>query len=64
VDGIVGTRRPGGAPWQALLGTAPVGPWTVELPDTALVRAWFADGLITDVVLVFTLSAVTPAWPA
>ena len=61
--GIVSTRRPGGAAWQAFAGRAPAGDWEMRLPDNAVVRSWFADGLIEDLVLVMTLSGTTPNWP-
>lgn len=63
VDGVVGTRRPGGAPWRNLTGAGPTGTWVLQLDDIPLVRSWFTNGLIEDLVLVFTLSAVTPNWP-
>jgi hypothetical protein len=63
VGGIISTRRPGGAPWQGLVDADPVGDWELQLADTPEVRSWFADGLIQDLVLVFTLTGTTPAWP-
>lgn len=63
MGGIVGTRRPGGAPWQAFRGADPAGTWELQLEDTQPVRSWFADGLIQDLVLVMSLSGITPAWP-
>ena len=62
-EGIVSTRRPGGAPWQTLVGANPVGDWELRLPDDALTRSWFSEELIEDVVLVLTLSGTTPQWP-
>ncbi|GIH06147.1 hypothetical protein Rhe02_42140 [Rhizocola hellebori] len=63
VDGIVGTRRPGGAPWQVFAATGAAGAWELRLDDTALVRSWFLSGQIEDLVLVFTLSGAAPQWP-
>ena len=63
VDGVVGTRRPGGAPWRTLVGARPTGTWVLKLDDIPLVRSWFTNGLIEDLVLVFTVSADTPTWP-
>ena len=60
--GIVGTRRPSGAPWQPLVGKDPVANWSIQLEDTETVRGWFKDGLIQDIVLVMTVGGVTPAW--
>jgi hypothetical protein len=62
--GIVSTRRPAGAvAWQVLVNRYPSGRWEVELPDDPLVRSWFRDGLIEDLVLVLTVGGTTPAWP-
>ena len=63
VGGIAGTRRAGGAPWQVFIGADPAGDWELQIEDTPVVRSWFSEGLIQDLVLVFTLSGTTPAWP-
>jgi len=60
--GIVGTRRPSGAPWQVMVGQDPVGEWSIQLENTDLVRALFKDGSIQDIILVLTITGVTPAW--
>jgi hypothetical protein len=62
VDGIVGTRRPGGAPWQKFIGTEPPGSWELQLEDSLQTRHWFAEGLIEDLVLAFTLTGTSPPW--
>lgn len=61
--GIVGTRRPGGAPWQRLVGRDPVGDWTLQLENSPSLRQAFKDESILDVVLVLTVGGVTPPWP-
>ncbi len=61
--GIISTRRPAGAPWNVHLGADPTGTWEIQLPDEALVRSWFRDELIEDLVLVLTLGGTTPEWP-
>jgi hypothetical protein len=38
-------------------------PGGLRLPDDDLVRSWFRDGLVEDIVLVMTLAGTTPAWP-
>jgi hypothetical protein len=62
VSGVVSTRRPGGLPWEVFQESDPTGVWDMQLPDTEQVRTWFTDGLIRDIVLMFTLAGTTPAW--
>ena len=62
IGGMTGTRRPGGAAWQPLIGQDPVGNWTIQLEDTDELTASFQVGFIPDIVLVLTVAA-TPAWP-
>ncbi|CUS38115.1 hypothetical protein COMA1_40418 [Candidatus Nitrospira nitrosa] len=61
--GVISTRRPGGAPWQRLVGRDPVGDWTLQLENSPSLRQAFKDESILDVVLVLTVGGVTPAWP-
>jgi hypothetical protein len=60
--GIIGTRRPNGAALQVVVGKDPVGEWSIQFENTKLVQGWFKEGLVQDVVLVMTVSGVTPAW--
>ena len=46
--------------WQVFIDAAPVGDWELQLEDTPIVRKLFADGVIQDLVVVFTLSGTTP----
>ena len=41
----------------------PAGTWEIQLPDDDLLRSWFRDELLEDLVLVITLSGTTPVWP-
>ena len=43
--GIIGTRRPNGAPWQVLVGQDPVGEWSMQLDNTPVVRSVVQRGL-------------------
>jgi Tc toxin complex TcA C-terminal TcB-binding domain len=61
--GIVSTRRPGGTPWGVLLGGEPTGEWELAIEDNTIVRSWFTDELIDDIVDVMSLSGTTPEWP-
>ena len=61
--GIVSTRRPGGAPWQVLVGRPPIGDLAIQLENSASVRQAFQDESILDMVMVLTINGVTPAWP-
>ena len=60
--GIIGTRRPNGAAWQVVIGKDPVAEWSIQFENTDMVRGWFQNGLVQDVVLVLTVGGVTPAW--
>jgi hypothetical protein len=61
-EGVISTRRPGGAAWRVHTGSSPVGRWELQLADDELVRSWFRDGLVEDLVLVLTLAGTTPPW--
>jgi hypothetical protein len=60
--GIIGTRRPNGAPWRVVVGKDPVAEWSIQLENTELVRGWVRDGLIQDLVLVVTVTGIAPPW--
>ena len=59
--GIVSTRRPAGAAWH-VHSSGPDRRLGAALTRQRLVRSWFPDGLIEDLVLVLTLSGTTPEW--
>ena len=61
--GIASTCRPGGDTWDILLGMELAGDWELAVRDDPVVRTWFTDGRIEDIVLVLTLSGTTPEWP-
>jgi Tc toxin complex TcA C-terminal TcB-binding domain len=63
VGGIAGTRRLNGEPWLVYRNAAPTGDWQFQFPDTPTVRSWFTGGLLEDLVLAFTVTGTTPAWP-
>ena len=62
-EGIISTRLGNGAGWMPLLGRAPVGDWSLTLPDTGEVRNLFASDAIEDILFVITYTGRTPAWP-
>jgi hypothetical protein len=62
VGGVIGTRRPGGASWGVFAGSDPVGAWELQLEDSPQTRSWFEEGLIDDLVLIFTLAGSLPPW--
>jgi hypothetical protein len=39
-----------------------VGDWEIRLQDDPLLRSWFREGLMEEVVIVLTLSGNTPEW--
>jgi receptor-binding and translocation channel-forming TcA subunit of Tc toxin len=61
--GIISTRRPAGVAWNVHLGADPTGTWALQLPDDEVVRSWFHDELVEDLVLVLTLGGTTSEWP-
>jgi hypothetical protein len=62
IGGVVGTRRAGGAPWGRFIGSEPVGRWELAIDDSRQTRRWFTDGLIDDIVMIFTLRGTAPPW--
>jgi hypothetical protein len=63
VGGVMGTRRPAGAPWIPLIGQNPIGDWTLQLDNTDPVKTLFTNGTIQDIALVLTIGGTTPPWP-
>jgi len=63
IDGIVGTRRPNGAPWQAFRGTDPSGTWEPQLQDSPQTRDMLTRGVLQDLALDVTLTGTTAPWP-
>jgi outer membrane lipoprotein SlyB len=65
IDGVVSTRRGNASTWLSLVqnGKAPLGQWTLALPDSAQLRDRFVNEEIEDILLVITYRGITPAWP-
>jgi hypothetical protein len=64
-EGVISTRRGNAGPWNAMIGKAPIGQWTLRLPDNPRVREIFDDkrrDYIADLLLVITYSGRTPEW--
>ena len=64
VNGLISTRSGNAAAWMQMIGKSPFGVWTLDLPDTQIVRDWFANGMIEDILFVITYSAQTPPYPS
>ncbi|MFJ9131258.1 neuraminidase-like domain-containing protein [Streptomyces sp. NPDC102340] len=64
VDRVVSTRRSNGGPWLPVTGKSVAGTWRLRLPDSEDARGWVAAGGLSDVLLVLSYRARTPAWPA
>lgn len=65
--GVLATRRPipgGGHPWDVFKGKPALGRWRMHLPDTAAMRALFAQGDIVDAAFVISYTGTVPGWPA
>jgi hypothetical protein len=61
VEGVV--HLPGSGPWLPITGKPPSGSWELQLPDTEDIRDWIAANQLTDILLVVSYRAQTPAWP-
>jgi Tc toxin complex TcA C-terminal TcB-binding domain len=64
IGGVISTRRGNAPAWIPMIGSPPFGTWQLTLPDTAEVRGWFTNGLITDILFDISYIAKTPPWPA
>ena len=71
-EGIVSTRRGNAGAWTSLIGKSPVGQWTMQLRNNAVVRQVFDQAQanpqkpterVADILLVITYSGRTPKWP-
>jgi hypothetical protein len=62
VNGVLSTRRPGGAAWAVFQDGPVVGDWELQLVDSEEVLSWFTNGQIEDLALVVTLAGTTPLW--
>jgi hypothetical protein len=66
-NGVIATRRPdnaGAHPWNVFKGKTAVGRWRLTFPDTAAMRARWAQDEITDVAFAISYTGTTPGWPA
>lgn len=61
-DGVVSTRRAIGAAWVPMQGKSPIGTW--ELGFTGSIGPLVAEGGLEEVLLVVSVTGVTPPWPA
>jgi hypothetical protein len=61
--GVASTRGGNGGAWMPILGKKPGGLWTLRLPNTTTLKSRFAQGEITDVLLVVSFGGFTPDWP-
>jgi hypothetical protein len=64
VEGIISTRQGNAASWTPMIGKTPFGIWTLSLPNTQVLREWFTNGDIQEILFDITYSAHTPTWPA
>jgi hypothetical protein len=64
IDGMISTRRGNAGAWIAMIGRSPFGEWELALPTTATVKDYFKEEQISDILLVISYGAETPAWPA
>jgi hypothetical protein len=64
IDGMISTRRGNAGAWIPMTGRSPFGEWELALPTTATVKDYFKEEQISDILLVISYGAETPAWPA
>ena len=68
IDGALSTRRGNAGAWQTILGKNPNGTWEMNLqtgkPDQdEIVKGWFKNEMIEDLMLVVSYSGRVPDWP-
>jgi hypothetical protein len=61
LNGLASSRT-NAASWVQLVGKAPLGEWTLALPDDQATRELFSERVIDDILFVITFSGQTPAW--
>jgi hypothetical protein len=60
-SGGIASTRCGAGGWNPLIGTSPVGDWTLSFDATA--DPLFQQGLVSDVLLIISWTGQAPAWP-
>jgi hypothetical protein len=63
VNGVISTRRGNATSWMPMIGKTPFGNWQLILPNTEVVRNWFVNDTIDDILFDITYSARTPPYP-
>jgi hypothetical protein len=67
IEGIISTRRGNAGAWTSMLGTSPVGTWTLDLTenlsDGRPVSEAIKNEEIEDILFVITYQGRTPEWP-
>ncbi|MBN1596038.1 hypothetical protein JW933_08950 [candidate division FCPU426 bacterium] len=56
VAGLISTRQGNAGAWSLLIGENPAGTWHLTLPNTQVVKNWFSQGQIEDLLLVLAFS--------
>ena len=65
-NGVIATRRPdaaGAHPWSVFKTKTGVGRWHLTFPDTAEMRARWAQEEIADVAFAISYTGTVPGWP-
>jgi hypothetical protein len=60
-DGGIASTRRGAGGWNSLIGTSPVGDWTLSFDASA--DPLFAQGALADVLLIISWTGQARAWP-
>lgn len=62
-NGRISTRDANAGSWLAIQGRQPIGEWELKLPNEDVVKKWFKDEMIEDILFVITYGGTTAAWP-
>jgi hypothetical protein len=68
IDGAISTRRGNAGAWLPMLAQPPVGVWELNLQTGTpakddIVKYWFKDQKIVDIMLVISYTGRQPDWP-
>jgi len=63
LSAVFSTRTGNASAWIPMIGLAPVGNWSLDVPNTARAPNLFQSGQVQDILFVITYNGQLPAWP-